>query len=192
MGLEMYLYAERYAGGWDHARKSESERDRNEVRLFDRLVESTGITPTPESPSFTVQATIGYWRKANAIHRWFVETVQDGKDECQKSYVERDQLAALRDLCNQVLSTVETVEGDIHTCTTYSAAGVEKEYERGPVVAQQGIAEKMLPSGSGFFFGSTDYNEYYLEDLRNTVEMIDGVLGNPALEGCDFYYHASW
>ena len=25
---------------------------------------------------------VGYWRKANAIHGWFVRNVQNGKDDC--------------------------------------------------------------------------------------------------------------
>jgi len=28
-----------------------------------------------------------YWRKANAIHRWFVENVQGGQDDCKPYYV---------------------------------------------------------------------------------------------------------
>lgn len=27
---------------------------------------------------------IGYWRKANHIHKWFVDCVQDGEDDCEK------------------------------------------------------------------------------------------------------------
>lgn len=26
---------------------------------------------------------VGYWRKANHIHNWFVENVQDGEDDCR-------------------------------------------------------------------------------------------------------------
>ncbi len=49
-----------------------------------------------------------YWRKANHIHGWFVDNVQQGRDECQESYVETDQLKELRDLCKKVLETKNT------------------------------------------------------------------------------------
>jgi hypothetical protein len=45
---------------------------------------------------------LGYWRKANAIHGWFIRTLADGRDECQKIKVKRQQLAELRKLCLMV------------------------------------------------------------------------------------------
>ena len=32
------------------------------------------------------------------------------------------------------------------------------------------IAEKLLPTQSGFFFGSTEYDDYYFEDVRDVLE----------------------
>ena len=46
---------------------------------------------------------IGYWRKANAIHRWFVENCQDGIDNCATYYVDEKDLRELRELCKMVL-----------------------------------------------------------------------------------------
>jgi hypothetical protein len=46
---------------------------------------------------------IGYWRKANAIHKWFVDNTQDGKDECQISDVSIEQILVLYNLCKKVL-----------------------------------------------------------------------------------------
>jgi hypothetical protein len=54
------------------------------------------------------------------------------------------------------------------------------------------IAEELLPTGSGFFFGDTDYEEYYFEGLLDTIEAIERILKNPSFEGMDFYYHSSW
>ena len=50
---------------------------------------------------------IGYWRKANAIHRWFVENCQDGIDNCAIYYVGYEDLKQLRDLCIRVLCKKE-------------------------------------------------------------------------------------
>ena len=46
---------------------------------------------------------MGVWRKANAIHQWFVDNVQDGEDDCREAHVEVDQLRKLMDAVNQVL-----------------------------------------------------------------------------------------
>ena len=50
---------------------------------------------------------IGYWRKANAIHRWFVENCQDGIDNCATYYIGYKDLKRLRDLCVKVLCKKE-------------------------------------------------------------------------------------
>lgn len=44
-----------------------------------------------------------YWRKANAIHAWFVDNVQGGQDDCSHYPVTPDQLSALLALVEQVL-----------------------------------------------------------------------------------------
>lgn len=33
-------------------------------------------------PHSDIIQNVGYWRKANQIHRWFVDNVQDGDDDC--------------------------------------------------------------------------------------------------------------
>jgi hypothetical protein len=43
------------------------------------------------------------WRKANAIHKWFVDNVQDGVDDCGEYKVTKEQLIRLRNVCNDVL-----------------------------------------------------------------------------------------
>ena len=48
-----------------------------------------------------------YWRKANAIHGWFVENVQDGEDDCKEYEVRADQLEALVDACKRALADRE-------------------------------------------------------------------------------------
>ena len=53
--------------------------------------------------SIDIKFEVGYWRKANHIHEWFVKNVQDGKDECQNSYVSRDDLIKLKELCEGIL-----------------------------------------------------------------------------------------
>jgi hypothetical protein len=108
----------------------------------------------------SVEAEAMYWRKANAIHKWFVENIQGGEDDCRRYYMEREQLVELRDLCAKL-------------CT------------------QREMAEETLPTADGFFFGSTEYDEWYWNDIEGTVQGLD-----KALQAFDdkwhFYYRSSW
>ena len=97
MGLDMNLYAKRYLWArWD---------DRQPRKPDDDLVDAIH-NALPESRSMEPRYVIAeamYWRKANAIHGWFVENCQDGEDDCREYEVERSQLEALRDLCKDIL-----------------------------------------------------------------------------------------
>lgn len=149
MGLDMYLTAKRHASSF------------TDKRLYTALLEASGlkdaVDPNPDAfPSVSISVQIGYWRKANAIHKWFVDNTQDGRDECQLSWVSREQLIALRDLCQKALRTKDP---------------------------------SLLPAQSGFFFGPTDVDDYYWQDIQDTIAILDRGL---ALEDVDFEYQASW
>ena len=107
----------------------------------------------------------GYWRKVNAIHNWFVENVQNGEDECREHRVSREQLMHLLGAVDEVLET-------------------EDEDER------TRKALELLPPEGGFFFGSTDINEYYFKDLEETRKILLRAINAP--ECWDFYYQSSW
>ena len=184
MGLDMYLQATKYVGGWNHDGGKQPE--------FDAMVGLTGIHPTKEAPSFNITATVAYWRKANAIHNWFVENCQEGKDECQTSYVSRKQLAELRDSCRNALSCAEMREGVVNVGTAYGPDGVRQLTEPGQLVTNKAQVAKILPTKGGFFFGGTDYDEAYIDDLKETADTLDRLLSDKALATYDFEYHASW
>ena len=60
---------------------------------------------------------------------------------------------------------------------------------------REALAERnpdLLPPQSGFFFGSTEIDDYYWQDLEFTLETLDKILSNPKFEGWDFEYQASW
>ena len=90
MGLDMFLYAERYL--------SEYEPEDIELRKqIQRLLPEMGNVKT-------VCSEVGYWRKANQIHNWFVTNVQGGNDDCGRYYVGEDQLRELLGVVEQVLA----------------------------------------------------------------------------------------
>jgi hypothetical protein len=179
----MYLKASLYIGGWEHS---------EDKGKYQRILKEVGLPSCSGSPSLDVSVTVAYWRKANAIHAWFVKNVQDGVDECQESYVDREKLKELLDLCEEVLASIETVPARVDVGTEYSGGKATRLTKEGKAVKDPSVAMEKLPSQSGFFFGGTAYDEYYIEDLKETVRQIKPLLSNPALEHVDFIYRASW
>jgi hypothetical protein len=50
----------------------------------------------------------------------------------------------------------------------------------------------ILQTSDGFFFGSTDYDEYYWDEITRTRDELSKLLTNPKAKHWDFYYRASW
>lgn len=152
MGLDMYLHKKNYIWSGDWVKPEHKQ----EV-----IVNKGGQIDTtikPDRVKYVVEE-VGYWRKANQIHNWFVQNVQNGIDECQESYVEREKLEELLKLC--------------------------KEVKENP-----SKAEELLPSAEGFFFGNVEYNEWYYNDIDNTIQILEDVLSDETAD--DFTYRASW
>ena len=50
----------------------------------------------------------------------------------------------------------------------------------------------LLPPQDGFFFGGTDIDEWYWQDLKNTITQLDRVFALPQLSDLSFSYNSSW
>jgi hypothetical protein len=153
MGLDMYLTARKPVYSYMMGEEKYAELS-TEVRKLVPLAKESW-----QFRGFTFNAM--YWRKANQIHKWFVDNVQKGVDDCGSYYVSKEELEMLVTLCERVLAHPE-------------------------------LAPKFLPSQSGFFFGSTDYDEYYFQDLKDTVAGLKPLLSDEMFKEFDFEYQSSW
>jgi hypothetical protein len=158
MGLDMYLRASEYV--YRHNFNRQTDEDTINP-VFNEIVSRLELEDVIDKNSFagiTVDVPMGYWRKSNMIHHWFVNNLADGVDECQPITVRREDLETLKELCIQA-------------------------------IANPTDAEALLPTGSGFFFGSTAYDEYYFGDLNDTIGIINRCLDSKF----DYFeYQASW
>ena len=50
----------------------------------------------------------------------------------------------------------------------------------------------LLPPVGGFFFGSTDIDQYYWEDIKDTIKQLKRITELPDFEELSFYYQSSW
>lgn len=145
MGLDMYLTKEHFIGA-----KYERRNVKGECKI--------SVEGKPLDINFNqisvIKEEVAYWRKANQIHKWFVDNIQDGEDNCEESLASYGKLMELVDLCKKVIETKDP---------------------------------SLLPPEEGFFFGGTEIDDYYYENLKYTIEMLENI--DP--KG-DYSYRASW
>lgn len=147
MGLDQYLYKKTYF----------YKKDNIEIKINNKVIDTTDLTSITEE--------VGYWRKANHIHNWFVNNVQEGEDDCRDYEVSLEKLKELESILRVV---------DI----------------------QRDKAAELLPSTSGFFFGSTEYDEYYFNEVSRTIKILENIISELESENTDTYisieYSSSW
>lgn len=119
-------------------------------------------------PYKSIMIMIKDWRKVNAVHKWFVDTTQDGKDECEPSFVTKEQFKELLNKCQTVL-----------------------KYKNDPKQLAI-IADKELPVQQGFFFGDYDYDYWYVKGLEETVDIVKDILKKNDFKKYHYIYRASW
>lgn len=120
---------------------------------------------------FSITQEIGYWRKVNCVHNWFVKNVQHGVDDCGAYIVTEVQLRNLLNVCKKVIDV----------------AIVEEEQ-----IVNYDDVETILPTVGGFFFGGTSYDLYYLDDVKMTIEILERVLKETDFSEEVVYYSSSW
>jgi hypothetical protein len=174
MGLDMYLSKRTYV--WSE--------DRDKLRI-----EGLAAPVDPTKVKYILEDA-GYWRKANAIHRWFVEQVQDGNDDCGVYMVSREQLAELLATVERVLEASDLVDGEVTTGYRYRDGKEEPIVQQGKVIKDATMARELLPTQAGFFFGGTAYGQGYVDDLQETRRILTEALADPDAE--EFEYGSSW
>lgn len=135
MGLDMFLYEDT---GYETTNDFFNEDEDEEVELV-------------------------YWRKANAIHRYFCRVGQELEPEVLYKISREDLLNLLSDI-DTILNTEES--------------------------KRNSVAKDLLPTQSGFFFGNTEYDPVYYGHLQYTKEKLQNLLNNVDIN--NFIYYASW
>ena len=106
----MYLHAKKYVEKieWSKLdRDNDLGMDSPEVvnPLWKDIVDVSGLSDVAtDIYGVHVEVTCAYWRKANQIHAWFVDNVQQGNDDCGEYYVSHEKLKELLSLVNKALA----------------------------------------------------------------------------------------
>lgn len=176
MGLDQYLAAEVYVGSKYHKVKQEALVVSNRFISEGKVEDFTDCELFPTHNISHITYDIGYWRKANWIHKWFVDNVQGGKDDCERYIVSDEDLEKLETVCKEIREA-------------YIGKLKKKELIK--------LIMDKLPTQSGFFFGGTVIEtdedlEYYMETITDTLVAIDLAKKYKKKYGATIYYQSSW
>lgn len=153
MGLDMYLTKRTYVKQWEHTPKE---------RKVNITITGEGGKHIKPNRVTEISEELMYWRKANQIHNWIVNNVDDFEDDGRPCILSLDHLTRLRDVCAMVLEDDD-------------------------------LAPKLLPTQSGFFWGGTEYDEWYFNQVLDTFKYLnDIILELNAADSCFIEYRASW
>ena len=124
MGLDMYLTCMQKIEGWNSSDYNDlidffNQLDQNnlqQLNLKEHLqkpnIEKVIVHKNPcFDPSkfyfWPDEKGLMEWRKANQIHKWFVENIQNGKDDCGYYLVEKSHLQQLYQICVEICHNIQ-------------------------------------------------------------------------------------
>lgn len=147
MGLDMYLSQKTYIQNWNYMKPKEKHKiiiTKNNKKI--RTIQTKRISYITEE--------VACWRKANQIHNWFVENIQDKEDDCKEYFVAKSQLKKLLSLIEQTLKTpakakkiLPTQPGFFFGDNTY-----DKYYFEELVETQKTLTKILKEKGEGDFY----------------------------------------
>ena len=89
---------------------------------------------------------VAYFRKVNFLLPYF-----NYEENCSEIVIDKCEVEELVDDCKRVLAAKDTDEAE-------------------------SVADELLPTEAGFFFGNTDYDEWYFNDVREVADKLTEIL----------------
>lgn len=90
---------------------------------------------------------VSYFRKVNFLLPYFKY-----EENCSEIVIDKCEVEELIEDCKRVLAAKDTDE-------------------------VESVADELLPTEAGFFFGNTDYDEWYFNDVREVADKFTEILG---------------
>ena len=180
MGLDMYLFKKNHL---TEEQEQEVKEAKAMIGAYERLyAEEKGriqkmmwqkkceewqdkLSAIPE------MSEVFYWRKANAIHAWF------------ERYLQREQGIEEIEDCEEYTIDRKCLEELVSDCKSVLAYSQDKCFKE--------VAARYMPTQAGFFYGSTQYDEWYVHDLQETATELASILSDTD-NNDEFAYVAWW
>lgn len=163
MGLDMYLYADNYVSRRTNERIGEYEYATNPA--FQNVLSVLNATHLVDENDFVGMSV------SIPVGYW-------RKANAIHNWIVENCADGV-DECQRIYVSKDKATELVNTCKQ--------------VITDPSFAEELLPPTSGFFFGSTDIDEYYINDLKHTISVFEKVLkASERGEVDSVIYQASW
>ena len=184
MGLDMFLY-----------KKNPRYTEEEAFATYKALPYEIWKEMKEKQPEWLPVEEIAYWRKANMIHGFFMEC--DGHwvegcggddHDCGCKRIPTYELERLLDICKTIVDDGYEYEGKHYETTT---TNLNEEDCSKVIIPDIKLCEELLPTTEGFFFGSQEYDGWFLYDVADTYEILSKLKEDGEFSG-DIYYHPWW
>ena len=184
MGLDMYLFKETYIGAArnPHVKVSMTIQTTKSKRKKTKTIENMKIV--------SVEEEVAYWRKANAIHGWFLRHVYNEEPHTNRIEVKPYQLVRLLEICKTVIEKAELKPGRIFSGYLWKNGENTPTFMNGLVCNNMSELKRLLPREDGPFFGPQSYDEYYVQEVKDTIDMLKSIDFNEP--NTRYFYMANW
>lgn len=134
-----------------------------DMYLFESI---NGKLPTTDEEKEQLETVI-YWRKANAIHKFLSDAIIEKQDL---------DLYEIENV-GYYLVDYEILESLYQTCQK--------------VLDNHDLASELLPTYQGFFYGTYEYDEYYFDNIKYTMNKLEELFKHYKKTDT-FIYHVWW
>ena len=118
------------------------------------------------------QKELSYFRKVNFLVKFFNDKIIEcGKDPIIDGLdvpINKKWCEELLEKCNKVVDKYNKLKTSYTPDTNGDNTNLFESKEANDLFAK--FASETLPTMAGFFYGSTDYNEWYLDDVKDVIE----------------------
>lgn len=118
--------------------------------------------------------------KTNQIFNWFIENVMDEKIDNGYYEVGREQIECLLNKCKRIIDSLVLVG--------------KNQYNDDEYTVDERVAKELLPlmEKRGHFFGPTEYNNLYANQIVEAANILENILTTTDFEQQTIYFNATW
>lgn len=182
MGLDMYLNKKHYVKNWSFQKPEEQHQ----------VIVTKGGQPLTTIKSDKVkyiEEEVMYWRKANQIHGWFVRNGQERTPDVLYG-IEREDLERLLEECKVVIEKLNGCKTSTKQVVNGWSGGEETHIDINVYDIDTDELGDLQPT-QGFFFGSSEIDDGYVNDIQDTINFLEEELKGED-DGGEYEYYASW
>ena len=115
---------------------------------------------------------VGYWRKFNALHAYILDITDSARDtNCAEINLDLYEVEEILDTLKRVKNILESEGG-------FSVENIDR-------------VGALMPPAAGFFWGSQDINEDYLNDINRSIDIFERAR-TLLHDGQEIYYYCWW